>query len=242
MLLRRSPPTLCNSTRVPGTDRKPRLLALVALLAAVAALAGGCGSKEEPSTTPGSTQTDTTKSPTTDEDGPAEETIDPPAKIPDDWQRITNRQAGFSVGIPPGWSESGTPGGQGSVITSPDELITLTVTADRTRGALELPLDEFATRTAEALGSDVVGKDRFRDLFVTAAAPFKAGYEASAVRASGRSARTDVEELILVVVARREDIASYVIVSRENAEKKSDVASRDDVKEIIRSLRGRPVG
>jgi hypothetical protein len=227
---------------VLGTDRKPRLLAVIVLLVAVAALAVGCGSKEEPSTTAGSTETDTTTSTTPEDGGPAEETIDPPAKIPDDWQRITNRQAGFSVGIPPGWSESGTPGGQGSVITSPDELITLTITADRTRGALELPLDEFATRTAEALGSDVVGKDRFRDLFVTAAAPFKAGYEASAVRASGRSARTDVEELILVVVARREDIASYVIVSRENAEKKSDVASRDDVKEIIRSLRGRPVG
>lgn len=226
------------------TGPRHRLLALAALLAASAAFAFGCGSKDEPATTAGSTATATDGGTTTaagDGETP-EETLDPPAKIPDDWQRVINRQAGFSVGIPPGWSESGTPGGQGSVITSPDELITLTITADRTRGALELPLDEFATRTAEALGSDVVGKDRFKDLFVTAAAPFKAGYEASAVRASGKSARTGVEELILVVVARRPDLAAYVIVSRENAEEKSDVASRDDVKGIIRSLRGRPVG
>ena len=104
--------------------------------------------------------------------------------------------------------------------------------------------DEFATRTAEALGSDVVGDDRFDDLFVTKAAPFKVGhgYEATAVRATGRSARTGVKEMIFVVVVRRPGLASYVVISRENAEKKSKVASRDDVKEIIRSLRGRPVG
>lgn len=242
MLLRRARSGLCNSTRVLRTVPEHRLLALAALLAASAALAFGCGSKDEPATTAGSTATDASTTTAAGDDEAAEETVDPPARIPDDWQRVINRQAGFSVGIPPGWSESGTPGGQGSVITSPDELITLTITADRTRGALELPLDEFATRTAEALGSDVVGKDRFRDLFVTSAAPFKAGYEASAVRASGKSARTGVEELILVVVARRPDLAAYVIVSRENAEEKSDVASRDDVKGIIRSLRGRPVG
>jgi hypothetical protein len=233
--------SLCNSTRVFRSDEKAQRLGLAALIVALAVLLAGCGAKEEPSTTAGSTETETTTS-TSADDGAPDETIDEPAKLPDGWQTVTNRQAGFSVGIPPGWEERGTPGGQGSVITSPDELITLTITADRTRGALELPLDEFATRTAEALGSDVVGKDQFEDLFVTTAAPFKAEYDASAVRASGKSARTGVEELILVTVVRRPDLASYVIVSRENAEKKSSVADRDDVKEIIRSLRGRPVG
>ena len=38
----------------------------------------------------------------------------------------------------------------------------MTVTADRTRGALELPLDEFATRTAEAFGTEVVASSASR--------------------------------------------------------------------------------
>ncbi len=66
------------------------------------------------------------------------------------------------------------------------------------------------------------------------------GYEAAAVRASGRSARTGLEELIFVVVVRRPGDAAYVVVSRENAEHPSKLSSRDDEKTIIRSLRGRP--
>jgi hypothetical protein len=210
---------------------------LIPLLAGLLVLGlGACGEKDE-TTTAGSTETTTTGKTGGETTGkPADE----PAKLPDDWERVVNKEAGFSFGIPPGWSERTTPGGQGSIATSPDELVALTITADRTQGALELPLDEFATRTAEALGSDVVGRDRFKDLFVTKAASFKGEYEASAVRASGKSVRTGVKELIFVVVLRQPDEASFVVVSRENAEEESDLATRDDVKGIIRSLRGQP--
>lgn len=213
--------------------RRSILIPLLAVL--LAAGLSACGEQDE-TTTAGSSQTSTSA----EGDGTTGGDAVRPAKLPDDWERVTNEQAGFSFGIPPGWRERTTPGGQGSIATSPDELIAVTITADRTQGALELPLDEFATRTAEALGSAVVGRDRFKDLFVTTAAPFEADYEASAVRASGKSARTGVEELIFVVVLRQPGEASYVVVSRENAEQTSDAASRDDVKGIIRSLRGAP--
>ncbi len=211
-----------------ATDRIALALSAALCLAALA----GCGSGGDGSTT------------TAAKGGPKQtpETVDPPARLPDGWKTVVNGQGGFSIGLPPGWNQHRTDGGQGSVLTSPDDLITMTITADRTSGALGLPLGEFATRTAKALGSDVVGPDRFKDLFVTRPAPFNIGkgYEASAVRASGRSARTGVKELIFVVVVRRPGDAAYVVISRENAEHPSKIANRDTEKQIIRSLRGRP--
>ena len=90
------------------------------------------------------------------------------------------------------------------------------------------------------VNEDVVGRDRFKDLFVTRAAPFKGEYEGSAVRASGKSTRTGTKELIFVVALRDPGEASFIVVSRENAEQQSDLASRDDVKQIVRSLRAEP--
>jgi hypothetical protein len=169
------------------------------------------------------------------------EKADPPAKLPRGWDREVNEQAGFSIGIPSGWSVRPSESGQGNIITAPDELIVLTVTADRTAGALRLPLDEFATRTAEAFDSEVVGeKQRFENLRITRAVPFKDVYDAVAVRAIGRSRDSDIRERLFVVVLRQEGQAAYVVISRENAETESKVVSREDVSEIIRSLRGRP--
>ncbi len=226
----RAAPARVQTRPVRGTSTR----ILVTLLAAlVAAAIAGCGSGGGGSST---------KVPGHASKPDQPETVDSPAKLPDGWKTVVNKQAGFSIGLPPGWSVKPTEGAQGSVLSSPDELIAMTITADRTSGALELPLEDFATRTAQALGSDVVGDDRFNNLFVTKPAPFRMpdGYEAAAVRASGRAARTGLDELIFVVVVRRPGDAAYVVVSRENAEHPSKLSSRDDDKAIIRSIRGRP--
>lgn len=202
------------------------------LAALLALLPLACGEKDEPDETTGA-QTGTTTSIDIDE------TVDDPAELPSGWQQETNAAAGFTVGVPPSWKVAPTRGGQGSVFTSPDGLIVMTVTADRTRGALQLPLEEFATRTAEAFGTEVVGRQRFEDLKVTQPAPFEDFYDAVAVRAIGRSKASGQQERLFVVVVRREGQAAYVFVSRENAEQESPL-SRDEVKGIIRSLRGRP--
>lgn len=212
-----------------------RLLATL-LVAAVAALALTACSDDEGESTNGGEEG---AAATTENGGATTETADPPAELPDGWDEEVNEQAGFTIGIPPGWEVEPTESGQGSVITSPDQLIVMTVTADRTAGALELPLDEFATRTAEAFDSEVVGEQRFKNLKVTRAVPFKDTYDAVAVRAIGRSRDSGVRERLFVVVLRREG-AAYAVVSRENAETEAGAASRDDVKQIIRSLRGRP--
>ena len=220
-------------------DRVRILIALLAVLA-IAALAG-CGSDEESTGATGGGGTAAQGESTGADEGSSATGSDDPAQLPKGWKTSVNKAAGFSIGLPPGWRSTPTEGGQGSIVVSPDDLITLTITADRTSGALALPLEEFASPTAEALGSDVVGKDRFEDLVVSKAAPFNIGhgYEAAGVRATGTSARTGVKELIFVVVVRRPDDAAYVVISRENAKRQSQVATRDDVKSIIRSLRGR---
>ena len=218
--------------------------AVVILVAALALAIGAaaCGGDDEAESPTGETTSADGGGTRTDAAGPEPETekVDRPAELPAEWTREINRDAGFSIGLPPGWTSNRTGGGQVSVLTSPDELITISVGADRTEGALQLPLDEFAIRTAEALGSEVVGADRFENLDVGEAAPFDHAYEAVGVRAIGDSQRTGVPERILVVVARREGQAAYVFVVRENADEPPEPETRDTIKEIIRSLRGRP--
>lgn len=209
------------------------VLLIAALVVAAAIGLGNCAGDDEEATDTVGGQTSSTSTTTTE---PTATPVSPP-KLPKGWREKTNAEGGFTIGLPPDWSISMTEEGPGSVFTSPDELLTMTVTADRTQGALQLPLDEFALRTAKALGSEVVGEQRIEDLKVGKAAPFTDAYEAVGVRAVGRSMETGVLERILVVVARDEGQAAFVFVARENAEKESQVTDRDTLKRLIRSLR-----
>lgn len=207
----------------------------VATLLAIGTLAfAGCGGDGEEETTPSATTS------TTDTIEVSQSPKDPKAELPEGWETATNRSAGFTIGVPPGWSSRPAADGQGTLLTSPDELVTISVIADRTDGALSLPLDEFAARTAAALGGEVAGDSQFSDLVVGNPAPFNHTYEASAVRATGTPADTGTEESVLVVAIRRQESASFVAVVRQNAEQESSAADKDTVKRVIRSLRARP--
>jgi len=224
----------------------------LAALAVVAALAlGACGEKDEPPEIfAGSDEPETTTTaPTTttaEEPGEVEEptepvdeeTADPLPPLPSGWTAESNAEGGFEIGVPPGWTAEED--GVRSFYTSPDDLIAVTVSADRTAGALELPIDEFALRTSEALGGSTQGPQRYKDLVVGRAVPFEHAYEASAVRSKGNPVASGILEKALVAVIKREDFAVYVVIVRQNAERESKFADRDTIKELIRSLRGRP--
>lgn len=213
------------------TARGRRLVA--ALVAAGALALAGCGGDgEEEETTSSTSTTETIEVPQTP--------TDPEAKLPDGWETATNRSAGFTIGVPPGWSSRRAADGQGTLLTSPDELVTISVLADRTEGALSLPLGEFSARTAEALGGEVAGDSQFSDLVVGNPAPFDHTYDAEAVRAVGTPSDTGTEESVLVVAIRRQDSAAFVAVVRQNAEQDSPAADKDTIKQVIRSLRARP--
>ncbi len=161
----------------------------------------------------------------------AAETADPPAKLPAGWLTEVNRPAGFTVGVPPLWSAN-LDGGT-TVLTSPDKLIAISISADRTGEALEAPLDGFATATAEGLGG-------FEGLKVGSPRSFKgAAYPGVEVTGRGRQSESKVPQRIQLVILRREGIASYPVLAAINTRKGSPFDEQVD--RIVRSLRGRPV-
>jgi hypothetical protein len=161
----------------------------------------------------------------------AAETADPPAKLPAGWRTETNRPAGFTVGVPPAWSANLD--GSTSVLRSPDRLVAISVSADRTDEALDAPLEGFATATAEGLGG-------FEDLKLGSSRPFEgAAYPGVEIAGSGRQSETGVPQRVELVILRREGIASYPVLAAINDRRSSPFVEQID--RIVRSLRGRPV-
>jgi hypothetical protein len=186
---------------------------LVAALGAVALTfaAGGCGDEESPPR--------------------PVETSDPLPKLPRDWKREVNRRAGFAIGVPPGWSARDRR--RSSLFRSPDLLVAVSVSADRSQEGLAVPLEEFANRVADALRG-------FKRLRTGRPRPFRARYEAVAVPGSGQSAKGGVPQNLLVVVERDEGVATYTALVARNA-KPGARSHRDEVSRMVRSLRSRPV-
>jgi hypothetical protein len=161
--------------------------------------------------------------------------------LPRGWTVERNAEHGFALGAPPGWRSGGACGRIGAagatatVLCSPDGLVTLSVSADRTDEALEISPDEFATRTLNGLG------EGFEDE-LAAGKPrrFEARYEGAAVRASG-TAKTGVEQDVTVVVLRRDRVANFTAVIASNAEKPTEPAV-ELAEQALRSLRSQPVG
>lgn len=158
------------------------------------------------------------------------ETADPLPKLPREWKRHVNRRGGFAIGVPSGWSARNR--GRDSLFRSGDRLVAVSVSADRGEGALALPVDEFAERVADAL-------PKLKRLRAQRARPFQARYEAVAVAAKGKAAGSGVPQRMLVVVQRREGLATYTVLVARNA-KRAGRPHRDEVRRMLRSLSGRP--
>ena len=133
------------------TDASLGARSLLAALLVALALAG-CDDSDEP------TEPEPPPPP------PPKETIDQLGELPDDFERWVNRAGGFAFGAPRGWKVDDRD--KGSLVRSFDRLVALSIVADRSAAALEVPVDEYATRAAEALagfrdGLRVKGKGRY---------------------------------------------------------------------------------
>ena len=80
---------------------------------------------------------------------PSTERSDPPAKPPPGWRTFSNRRAGFTVSVPPGWPARARR--SATLIRSSDRLLAVTVAADRSESARTTPPREYARRTFRAL-------------------------------------------------------------------------------------------
>jgi hypothetical protein len=197
-------------------ERAPRVrVSWAALAVIVSFVAGGCGGG-------GATTTE----------APApRETVDKPPLLPRGWNLLVNRSDGFSIGLPPGWRDIAR--GPGSLIRSPDHLVAVSLTADRTNEALEAPLDGFA---ADAI-ANLPG---FAQLRSGRPHRLSARYDAVEVRAIGRATASGVKQDLRLVLERRDRLAAYPILIARNA-KLDRGAYRPEIAAMLRSFRGRPI-
>jgi hypothetical protein len=201
----------------------PLVACVVAL--SLASLAAGCGEKDEPPPAP----------PLVVEKAERVE------ELPRGWTLVRSPQQGLRLGAPPGWRRAGeclpqgVPPGEVTVICSPDKLVTLSVSADRSAEALELEPDEFATRALAGLG-----RSGYRqDLEPSDPKPFRARYAGARVDATGTAAGTGVRQNVSVIVLRREGIATFTAVIAANAERPTEPAVKL-AEQALTTLRSQP--
>lgn len=195
------------------TARGP-IAALVAVL-----VLSGCGGGDSSSST--STTTTTERSP---------ETVDHLGDLPEGWTRFENPRGGFALGIPRGWKAERR--GHDALIRSYDRLVALSITPNRSLKAQQVPLDEFATRTASALGGFQ------RPVRPSRPHPFEHRYDAVQVRATATE-RSGVKERLRIVVLRRKDLVTFTAILAANAKRDSEPAE-DLALRLLDTLRSRP--
>ena len=158
------------------------------------------------------------------------ETVDKPAPLRPGWRLLVNRSDGFSIALPPGWRDFARV--PGSLIRSPDHLVAISITADRTDDALTQPLRSFAADTIASLTG-------FSGLRPGKPHPFAARYDAVEARATGRATASGVKQDLRLVLMRRDHLAAYPILIARNA-KLDRGAYRPEIAAMLRSFRGRP--
>jgi hypothetical protein len=195
-----------------------RLVVVGTCVAAGAGAGAGCG------------ESDTPKAP---EPPPRPETNDRPARLPDDWRRLVNRRAGFSVGIPPGWKGRGAQGA--TLVRSGDHLLAVSITADRSSDGRVLRPTNYAERLVMALPG-------YRKRKVGRPVPVRgARYPGASVAATGTFERTRVRQAMRAVALQRRGQVTYALVFFRTARSPAALY-RPAITGMIRTFRARAPG
>jgi hypothetical protein len=191
---------------------------LSASLGCVVLAVGACGSDDGPPAP------DVVRKPETAQELP---------KLPDGFEPYISRVNGLALGRPPGWDARDQ--GVATRLTAPDQLVVMSVSADRTDEAIAADPGTLAVRTFSALRGYEGALDPSEPT------PFKHRYEASEVRGEGVAADGGLRQRLRVIVLRRKGVAVVTAVIAENAE----VGAKAEVEqalEAVGTLRTRPVG
>jgi hypothetical protein len=181
----------------------------------LALVIAGCGSTPTPPNTP-------------------KETFQRPPKLPQGWTRRIDYSTGYSVGLPPGWSVVRASGGA-TVIQSPDKLVVVSISADRSSG-LDSPLDQLARDTLAALGG-------YQGALQPGATGQVSGtpLDSATISSSGVSKHGSVRQTVDLAVLRRPRFVDYTVVIAANAAK-TPASEREEAKAMLGTLRDVPPG
>jgi hypothetical protein len=159
------------------------------------------------------------------------ETRQRPPDLPPGFERHVSRRAGLEFGRPPGWKV--TKRGDATLLIAPDELVVMSLSADRTDEAVAADAEQLAVDTFAAL-EGYKGK-------LKPSTPRKWGhpYEAYQVRGDAVAKKTNVRQRVRVFVLEREGRTVVTAVIAENSKEKAP----DEVRQAyqaLRTLRTRP--
>ena len=164
---------------------------------------------------------------------PRGEGIDRPAKPPAGWHTIKNRVAGFTLSVPDGWTVRKRAGA--TLVRSADQLLVVTVAADRTKSGRDTRAAKYARQAFRALPG-------FRKLRLKSSRPVKGSrYESSRADGSGVLRKRRQRQRIAVAAFRRPGRVTYTAVSFR-AEVSGQVPYTAALATMLRSLRLRRPG
>jgi hypothetical protein len=116
---------------------------------------------------------------------------------------VSNTRAGFSVGIPPGWTAKGTK--DTTLIRSRDRALAVAISANRNDDGREASPEAYAQRIATSLPG-------YRRLLTGKTEKVRnARYPTASVTASGTLARTGVRQAITIFAISRPHRVMYTI-------------------------------
>ncbi len=161
-----------------------------------------------------------------------DETAQEVPKLERGYEEFSNADAGIAFGRPPGWSAKSE--GPTTKLTAPDELVSATITVDRTDEALASRPGEFATATAERI------EGYRKPLDPSAPEPFASPYDAAIVHAEGVAQPSGVPQRVHVVVLERTGAAVVTAVIAEHADEKAAGREAKQAFAALGTLRTRP--
>ena len=159
------------------------------------------------------------------------ETAQPVPELPGGWKAERNDAGGFALGVPPGWQAKAR--GAQVQLKSPDRLVVVTVTPDRSNELLEADLEELTESTGVQYG------EQFEDFELGRTAKYRHAYDAYSVTATGR--RDGVGQELELILLRRGEIVTFTVIVQRN-EKFGTGAYGPTIDRVVRSIRSRPVG
>ena len=162
------------------------------------------------------------------------ESAQQPATPPAGWRTMLNHLHGFSIAVPPGWSVEES--GDAVLIRSPDHLVAVSLSVDRTPQAFSSPPAAFARQAIQALpGYD--NPLRPGPLRAISGTPLRAIETSSSGVASAGSVRQDIE----LAVLRRDHLVNYTAVIAANAGS-APAAERALASRMLTTIRNLPIG